>query len=120
MTDAPRVLDAALAAAREAREPCPGALGIHVEGPFIDPRRKGVHPADSFARCGRRRRALIARAAGVMVVTLAPASVSLEFIARLAKAGIIVSLGHSDASAEEARQRCSTPARARSPISITP
>ena len=38
-----------------------------------------------------------------MVVTLAPASVPLEFIARLAKAGIVVSLGHSDASAEEAQ-----------------
>jgi N-acetylglucosamine-6-phosphate deacetylase len=37
-----------------------------------------------------------------MVVTLAPASVPLDFIARLAKAGIVVSLGHSDASAEEA------------------
>ena len=46
-----------------------------------------------------------------MVVTLAPASVSLEFIARLAKAGIIVSLGHSDATAEEARAS-STPAGA--------
>ena len=37
------------------------------------------------------------------VVTLAPVSVPLERIARLAKAGIIVSLGHSDASAEEAQ-----------------
>ena len=37
-----------------------------------------------------------------MVVTLAPASVPMDVIARLAKAGIIVSLGHSDASAEEA------------------
>ena len=53
-----------------------------------------------------------------MVVTLAPASVSLELIGRLAKAGIIVSLGHSDASAEEA-QASSTLARAPSPISTT-
>jgi N-acetylglucosamine-6-phosphate deacetylase len=36
-------------------------------------------------------------------VTLAPASVPLDFISRLAKAGVIVSLGHSDASAEEAQ-----------------
>ena len=106
VTDAPRVLDAALAAAREARERVPGALGIHVEGPFIDPKRKGVHPPE-FIRPMLKQDAdaLIAAHAGVMVVTLAPASVPLDFIARLAKAGIIVSLGHSDASAEEAQAR---------------
>ena len=106
VTDAPRVLDAALAAAREARERVPGALGIDVEGPFIDPKRKGVHPPEFIrSMLEQDANALIeTRAgAGVMVVTLAPASVSLDFIARLAKAGIIVSLGHSDASAEEAQ-----------------
>ena len=103
VTDAPRVLKAALAAAREAQAHVPGALGIHVEGPFIDPRRKGVHPVE-FIRPMEEKDAdaLIAARAGVMVVTLAPVSVPLERIARLAKAGIIVSLGHSDASAEEA------------------
>jgi N-acetylglucosamine-6-phosphate deacetylase len=104
VTDAPRVLAAALAAAREARERVPGALGIHVEGPFIDPKRKGVHPPE-FIRPMLKEDAdaLTAAHAGVMVVTVAPASVSLEFIARLAKAGIVVSLGHSDASAEDAQ-----------------
>jgi N-acetylglucosamine-6-phosphate deacetylase len=104
VTDAPRVLAAALAASREARERVPGALGIHVEGPFIDPKRKGVHPPE-FIRPMKDEDAdaLIAAHAGVMVVTLAPASVSMDFIARLAKAGIIVSLGHSDATAEEAQ-----------------
>ena len=103
VTDAPRVLDEALAAAREARARVPGALGIHVEGPFIDMRRKGAHPP-AFIRPMREEDAdaLIAARAGVMVLTLAPASVPLERIARLAKAGIVVSLGHSDASAEEA------------------
>jgi N-acetylglucosamine-6-phosphate deacetylase len=104
VTDAPHVLTQALAAAREARERVPGALGIHVEGPFIDMKRKGVHPPE-FIRPMKEddAKALIAGRAGVMVVTLAPASVPLEFIGRLAKAGIIVSLGHSDASAEEAQ-----------------
>ena len=103
VTDAPRVLTQALAAAREAQKRVPGALGVHVEGPFIDRRRKGVHPAE-FIRpmLEADADALIAARAGVMVVTLAPASVPLERIARLAKAGIVVSLGHSDASAEEA------------------
>ncbi|HEY1780611.1 MAG TPA: N-acetylglucosamine-6-phosphate deacetylase [Roseiarcus sp.] len=103
VTDAPRVLEAALAAAREARERVSGALGIHVEGPFIDVKRKGVHPPE-FIRPMREEDAgaLIAARAGVMVVTLAPVSAPIERIARLARAGIVVSLGHSDASAEEA------------------
>jgi N-acetylglucosamine-6-phosphate deacetylase len=104
VTDAPRVLDAALVAARDARDRVPGALGIHVEGPFIDPKRKGVHPPQ-FIRpmLEQDANALIAGHAGAMVVTLAPVSVQLDFITRLAKAGIIVSLGHSDATAEEAQ-----------------
>ncbi len=104
VTDAPRVLADALAAAREARTRVPGALGIHVEGPFIDLRRKGVHPPE-FIRPMEEKdaNALIGAGAGVLVVTLAPVSVPLERIARLADAGIVVSLGHSDASAEEAK-----------------
>lgn len=104
VTDAPRVLAEALAAAGDARERVPGALGIHVEGPFIDMKRKGVHPPE-FIRPMKDEdvNALIAGLAGVMVVTLAPASVPLDFIRCLAKAGIVVSLGHSDASAEEAQ-----------------
>jgi N-acetylglucosamine-6-phosphate deacetylase len=103
VTDAPRVLAQALAAAREAQRRVPGALGIHVEGPFIDVRRKGVHPPQFIRPMAEEDAdALISARAGVMVVTVAPASVPLERIARLAKAGIVVSLGHSDATAEEA------------------
>jgi len=104
VTDAPRVLIEALAAAREARTRVPGALGVHVEGPFIDLNRKGVHPPE-FIRpmLEEDADALIAARAGVMVVTLAPVSAPLERIGRLAGAGIVVSLGHSDASAEQAQ-----------------
>jgi N-acetylglucosamine-6-phosphate deacetylase len=103
VTDAPHVLAEALSAARAARARVPGALGIHVEGPFIDARRKGVHPAE-FIRPMRDEdvETLIAMHAGVMVVTLAPFSVTRERIARLVGAGLVVSLGHTDASADEA------------------
>jgi len=103
VTDAPDVLASALTAARKARDAVPGALGVHVEGPFIDIRRKGAHPPE-WIRPMREAdaEALIAMRAGVMVVTLAPASVSPELISRLAQSGIVVSLGHSEATAEEA------------------
>jgi len=113
VTDAPEVLTAALAAAREAATRAPGALGIHVEGPFIDPRRPGVHPKQ-WIRPMRETDAatLIAARAGVMVVTLAPASVPLPLVAALSEAGILVSLGHSDATAEEAKATFDAGARA--------
>jgi N-acetylglucosamine-6-phosphate deacetylase len=113
VTDAPPVLGQALAAAREAQAHVPGALGVHVEGPFIDMKRKGVHPPQ-FIRpmLEQDADALIAARAGVMVVTLAPVSAPLDRIARLAKAGIVVSLGHSDASADEAQSVFDAGARA--------
>jgi N-acetylglucosamine-6-phosphate deacetylase len=97
-------LQRALAAAAEAQGSVPGALGIHVEGPFIDARRNGAHPP-AFIRTMTEDDAdrLIAARQGVMVVTLAPSSVAPDLIARLVQAGIIVSVGHSDATAEEAQ-----------------
>jgi N-acetylglucosamine-6-phosphate deacetylase len=104
ITDAPGTLAAALEAAKAAADEVPGALGIHVEGPYIDPRRKGAHPPE-WIRPMRESdaAALIAARSGVMVVTLAPASAPNERIAQLAKSGIVVSLGHSDATTEEAQ-----------------
>jgi N-acetylglucosamine-6-phosphate deacetylase len=113
ITDAPEKLEAALAAAAEAQKTVPGALGIHVEGPFIDIRRKGAHPA-AFIRAMTQSDAerLIAAKAGTMVVTLAPAAVSNALIAELSRSGIIVSIGHAEATAEEAQTAFGAGARA--------
>jgi N-acetylglucosamine-6-phosphate deacetylase len=113
VTSAPETLTAALAAAGEAHRIVPGSLGIHVEGPFIDVRRKGAHPP-LFIRTMTREDAdlLIAAKTGVMVVTVAPASVSNALIARLTEAGIIVSIGHAEATAEEAQAAFEAGARA--------
>jgi N-acetylglucosamine-6-phosphate deacetylase len=113
ITDAPEKLEAALAAAREAQRTVPGSLGVHVEGPFLDPRRKGAHPIQ-FVRAMNAADAdrLIAAKAGVMVVTVAPAGASTELITRLAEAGIIVSVGHAEATTEEAQAAFRAGARA--------
>ena len=103
ITDAPGVLAEGLKAAKTATTATSGSLGIHVEGPFIDPNRKGVHrPAFMRPMLDADAAGLIAAKAGVMVVTLAPNIVSLDHIRRLAEAGIIVSFGHSDATTEQA------------------
>lgn len=109
ITDRPEVTWAAIEAVRRAR--AAGArevLGIHIEGPFLDPARRGAHPADQIRAIGADDIARLAAAAqgpescGTVLVTLSPAHVSPETIAKLVAAGVVVSLGHSDATAEQA------------------
>ncbi|MDP5308190.1 N-acetylglucosamine-6-phosphate deacetylase [Paracoccus spongiarum] len=100
ITDTPEATAAVIAAGIEAaRQEVPGFLGLHLEGPHLDPRRKGAHdPAlirpmtdDDLAR-------LCAAAAALpaLMVTLAPESARPDQIAALRGAGAVVSLGHSD------------------------
>ena len=77
-----------------------GILGIHVEGPFIQVKKKGAHPekyiqpASDFAR-------VIKTFGGesglrnIRIFTLAPECVSNDVISELSDRGIMVSLGHS-------------------------
>ena len=104
ITDAPEVMEAAAGAVAEAiRQGVPGVLGIHIEGPFIDPSRKGAH-AEKFIRRPADRDIdwLCNLKSGRILVTLAPDCMTTEQIKRLAAAGVIVSLGHSGATAEVA------------------
>lgn len=103
ITDEPKILDAALEAAETAHASIKGVIGIHVEGPFIDHERAGAHRAH-FIRELTEADAdhLIAHKAGVMMVTLSPRAASPALIAKLANAGIVVSLGHTDLSDAEA------------------
>ena len=77
----------------------PSVLGIHLEGPFLSPEKPGVHDPAMFRRpTAEDGEHLTARRAGVTLVTLAPEQVPEGFVARLAKAGVRVSLGHSMAT----------------------
>ena len=113
VTDAPQVTAAAIAATREARRLTPAALGIHLEGPFLDPRRKGAHELSHIRDLGRDDIATIAKAdCGAVMLTLAPNRVGTESIAELARHGVLVSLGHSEATYDEARRAVKAGARA--------
>lgn len=103
VTDTPQLMAAAIAATHEARHLTPAALGIHLEGPFLDPARKGAHELRYIRNLEPGDIATIVEAkCGSVMLTLAPNRVHAESIAELAQRGVLVSLGHSDASYAEA------------------
>lgn len=107
ITDTPAATASVLAAgiaATKAR--VPGFLGLHLEGPHLDPRRKGAHDAalirpmtdgDLNSLCDG------AKHLPSLMLTVAPESVSPRQISALTDAGIIVSLGHSDCTLIDAQ-----------------
>lgn len=102
ITDTPEAMAEAVAAVDAALEAgVPGLLGIHLEGPFLNPERKGVHQPAYMRDVEDSDIALITAARrGKTLVTLAPEMVSTQTIARLASAGVILSAGHTKASYE--------------------
>ncbi len=80
-------------------------LGIHFEGPFISPARRGVHPPSWIAQPSPvlLDRMLAAAGGWGRILTLAPElDGALDLIERGRKAGLVVAMGHTDASYEEA------------------
>jgi N-acetylglucosamine-6-phosphate deacetylase len=92
------VVAQAIAAVREAMEiGVPGVLGIHIEGPFLNAVRKGVHDASKFRVIDEDAIALLTSLKeGVTLVTLAPEKTTPDMIRRLTEAGVIVSAGHTN------------------------
>lgn len=79
-----------------------GVAGIHIEGPFISPARKGIHDASKFRKLDAGALALISSLKrGKTLLTLAPEETTPDVIASLRKAGVIVSAGHTDATYDE-------------------
>lgn len=96
-----RAIDAIRAAIAQG---VPGVLGIHLEGPYIAPARKGTHDANKFRVPDADEIAMAASLDnGVTLLTLAPERVPLESIRALVERGVIVAAGHTAASYEEAR-----------------
>lgn len=106
ITDTDPVIDTILLAGAVAtKQSAPGFLGLHLEGPHISVVRKGAHDPNfirpmtesDLVRYENARRRL-----PHLLITLAAETVTPEQIARLVAAGIVVSIGHSDASYEVA------------------
>jgi N-acetylglucosamine-6-phosphate deacetylase len=99
--DALRVLGRVLGSEAPAGTARP--LGVHLEGPFLSPHRLGTHPAEYRQDPDLDALRGWCKLAPVVAVTLAPELPgALAVVAALSAEGVLVSLGHSDATAEQA------------------
>jgi N-acetylglucosamine-6-phosphate deacetylase len=78
-----------------------GVLGLHLEGPFISPKRAGVHRPDQVVQPEAADLEMLCELAhaGRSMVTLAPECVPAGFVKTLARSGVRISIGHSEAPA---------------------
>ena len=106
ISDTPAQIAAALAAVDAAIEQgVPGVVGIHIEGPFINEVKRGIHEAHRIRRLDTEILAtLTAPHRGRVMLTLAPELCDEEDIRTLVRHGVIVSAGHSDATYNEAQR----------------
>jgi len=104
ISDDGAVIARALAAVTEAiRAGIPGILGIHIEGPFLAEARRGIHDPRFFRSLDSDALALLTHpTGGATLVTLAPERTSASDIAALVARGVRVSIGHTNASADDA------------------
>lgn len=100
------VTERAIAAVEQAMAAkVPGVIGIHIEGPFLNPAKRGIHDASKFRRLDLDAIDLLASLkGGKTLITLAPEQTDRGVIAELVRRGVIVSAGHSMASYEELEQ----------------
>ncbi|NOH27530.1 N-acetylglucosamine-6-phosphate deacetylase [Vibrio mediterranei] len=96
----------ALTAAREYHSKYQNhSLGLHLEGPYLNVAKKGIHSPDFIRQSDDAMIDLICENRDLVAkVTLAPEQNAPEHIEKLRKAGIVVSIGHTNATYEEARK----------------
>jgi N-acetylglucosamine-6-phosphate deacetylase len=100
------VIRQGLEAVEEAiRTAIPGVLGIHIEGPFLNEERRGVHDARKLRQLTREIvDELEPLPSGKTLLTLAPETIHPDLVTELTRKGFIVCGGHSNASQEQVKQ----------------
>jgi N-acetylglucosamine-6-phosphate deacetylase len=89
-----------------ALQPKAEVLGVHYEGPFISKVRRGVHPAEwvQLPSADLLQRFLRAAAGNARILTIAPELLgAMPCIKAAHDAGVVVAMGHTDATYEQAR-----------------
>jgi N-acetylglucosamine-6-phosphate deacetylase len=82
----------------------PGVLGIHIEGPFLNPEKKGIHDSTKFRTLDNAAIDLLSSLRnGCTLVTLAPERAPPGAVRELTRRGIIAAAGHTNATYEETR-----------------
>ncbi len=98
------VMRSAIDAVQQAAVKCvPGILGIHLEGPFLNPQRRGAHAERMLREIDEEGMQILTslQPGLVTMTTLAPEKATPEIIGRLCAAGVVVFGGHSAASYEQ-------------------
>jgi N-acetylglucosamine-6-phosphate deacetylase len=105
-TNSLEVFTEAITAAKAYRPDARGFLGLHLEGPFLNPKRLGAHPVKYVHKATLEEvKRLLDDADGVVkMMTLAHELQDDEVIRYLLDQGIVLSLGHSDANFEQANK----------------
>jgi len=81
------------------------SLGLHLEGPYLNVAKKGIHSVDHIRKSDSEMIDLICENRDLVAkVTLAPEQNDPEHIERLHQAGVVVSIGHTNATYAEARK----------------
>lgn len=103
VTDTPDIMRQAIAAVRQARHDCPALLGIHLEGPHINPQSHSMHET-SLIRPLEESDLTLYRPEDdeTMLITLAPENATAAQVRQLAQQGVVLSIGHTrDATPEQ-------------------
>ncbi len=80
----------------------PGIIGIHFEGPHLSAEKRGIHNQSVLRPAADHELALYRRKdLGTVLITVAPETFTTEQISELVKQQVLVSLGHSNATADQ-------------------
>ncbi|HEY0717223.1 MAG TPA: N-acetylglucosamine-6-phosphate deacetylase [Streptosporangiaceae bacterium] len=114
LSTAAALIPALTGAAGDAHDPSARVLGVHVEGPFINPVRGGAHNPDWMTDPAPEAvQGLLDAAQGALrIITLAPERAgALDAIREFTRHGVLASVGHSDALAHQVAEAADAGAR---------